>query len=115
MRVLLSLEATLGPLTGIGHYTLQLLRCLREQAPEAVRGSFPLVLGKLYGTFAGLARRMEPQANSVRPALRTRLGWVLARKARSFTHRTILRYQDAATRKGRFDVYHEPNFLPPPI
>ena len=114
MRVLLNLHSTLGPLTGIGHYTLQLLRCLREQAPESVRGSFPLVLGKLYGKFAGLCGSKEPRFNSARPALRTRLGWFLARKARGLTHRTVLGCQRAIAWTGRFDVYHEPNFVPRP-
>src|SRR2546426_1034167 len=114
MRVLLNLHATLGPVTGIGHYTLQLLRCLKEQAPESVSGTFPLALGKLHGKFTKLAGGKEQHFAAGRPSLRTRLGWFLARKARGLTHRTILGCQRAIAWTGGFDVYHEPNFVPPP-
>ena len=41
MRVLVNGLAAAGPITGIGHYTTQLLRCLHEQtAPEEIH-AFP--------------------------------------------------------------------------
>src|SRR5579884_3007868 len=41
MRVLVNGLAAAGPKTGIGHYTAQLLRCLREQAGTEEIHSFP--------------------------------------------------------------------------
>jgi hypothetical protein len=41
MRVVVNQLPALGARTGIGHYTVQLLRCLRAQASTDIIESFP--------------------------------------------------------------------------
>jgi alpha-1,3-rhamnosyl/mannosyltransferase len=110
MRVLLNAASTAGALTGIGHYTSELLRCLRAQAPGAI-GHFP-------GFWGRQARRAWA---SVRPYLGGRGTSSTGRASWKFSLVGRLRDLDqamlsasfrAVCRKGSYDVYHEPNFIP---
>src|SRR5947207_1742651 len=60
MRVLLHVQSTLGNQTGIGHHTLQLHRCLNQQAPGEILTSPPGLLRRLHRRLNGsgsVARR----------------------------------------------------------
>src|SRR5579883_794977 len=120
MRVLVNGLAAAGPMTGIGHYTTQLLRCLREQADGEEIHAFPdRWLRQARSLWAHLRSRLE--GSNVRPlappasraeaaswhgrvwrGLRASGQWLLARNFRS------------ASRRGGYDLYHEPNYIPLP-
>jgi glycosyltransferase involved in cell wall biosynthesis len=118
MRVVINGSMALGPRTGIGHYTAELLRCLHEQAPGSV-AAFPqgwLRRAARAGARAraALVRTNSPSADPAPSGLRGRLQgcartltrcWGLEALAQCFRlHCTVHRYQ----------VYHEPNFIPLP-
>lgn len=120
MRVLVNGLAAIGPMTGIGHYTAQMLRCLRQQAGAEEIHSFPnRWLCQARSLWAHLRSRHEE--GKVRPlakptsrggaagwsgrawrALRASGQWLLASNFRF------------ACRRGGYDVYHEPNYIPLP-
>src|SRR5215472_14658122 len=64
MRVVVNQLAALGLKTGIGHYTVQLLRCLREQAGADQIDGFP----------EGWVRRVRKTLARVRPYLEGQTG-----------------------------------------
>jgi glycosyltransferase involved in cell wall biosynthesis len=121
MRVLVNAVAAVGPMTGIGHYTTQLLRCLRQQATADEIHAFPgRWLSRARSVWSSLRSRLDrgndptpiASANDDSPralawharmlrGLRTSGQWLLARNFRSVSQRG-------------FDVYHEPNYIPLP-
>jgi len=116
MRVLVNGLLASGARTGIGHYTAQLLRCLRAQADGAEIVVFPgrwlrRVRAIAAGVRACLVRRGRPrgQARSS-PGWRSRLAGML----RGWGERLLANRFRAACRGGGLDVYHEPNFIPLP-
>ena len=65
MRVLVNGLAAAGPMTGIGHYTTQLLRCLRQQADAEEIYSFPdRWLCRARSLWAHLRSRLERGGSS---------------------------------------------------
>jgi alpha-1,3-rhamnosyl/mannosyltransferase len=116
MRVVVNQMSALGQKTGIGHYTSELLRCLRAQAGEDRIDAFP------DGWPADLLRRcarLRPSGEpcraaqggtAPRPSLRGRaLGW-LRRAGRACLARGFRR----ACGREHYHLYHEPNFIPLP-
>ncbi len=113
MRVLLNGMASVGARTGIGHYTGELLRRLREQAgPESV-DFFPppwlATIRRFGGRWSmgggGGTRRASPGVLS-----RCRARLATAGRA-AFNGLVANRFQ-AACRSGGYDLYHEPNVVP---
>lgn len=116
MRVILNGVSALKPKTGVGHTTVNLHRALVGQGGD---DTFWLYPGE---TLAGLAGKMlrrphppspsPPGGGSVRPPLpsggRGTRGGVCVRFAKA-CYRAHFR---AAARWGRFDLVHEPNFVP---
>ncbi len=95
MRVLLHLQSTLGNQTGIGHHTLQLYRCLNQQASGEIFGSPPSLLRQLHRCLHDSSR------------------WPGARQAAFLLTRVAIKgCHWLRLKQGRFDVYHEPNFAP---
>jgi alpha-1,3-rhamnosyl/mannosyltransferase len=120
MRVVLNyLAASEAAKTGVGHYTAELLRCLRMQAGEDVIDTFPGAWGQR--TQAAWMRfrhaRMATPGGSIgRPAsmarstLRQRSFHALracGRVARRVLFRQLCRWK-------HYQLYHEPNFIPLP-
>ncbi len=119
MRMVLNyLAAAETAKTGIGHYTAELFRCLRQQAGEDVIETFPGPWGQqaqaLWMRFR--RTRMPPSGGTAgRPAAsRTTLRQHLfqsvragGRTARQILFRRLCRWK-------KYDLYHEPNFLPLP-
>jgi glycosyltransferase involved in cell wall biosynthesis len=119
MRVVVNQLPALGLRTGIGHYTVELLRCLREQAgPDRIDG-FP----------EGWVRRVRTFCAQARPYLEGTPAdtWSVAspHHARSLRSKAL----GSVRRLGRsliaqhfrlvcglraYDLYHEPNFIPLP-
>jgi alpha-1,3-rhamnosyl/mannosyltransferase len=117
MRVLVNGLAAAGPMTGIGHYTTQLLRCLREQADGEEIHTFPNRLlrqarslwSHVRSTFEG--SNIRPLA---RPASRAGAGWRgrAWRVLRASGQWLLARNFHSTCRRGGFDLYHEPNYIP---
>jgi alpha-1,3-rhamnosyl/mannosyltransferase len=115
MRVLVNSLTAAGVRTGIGHYTHELLRCLRGLAGPGEITTFPGPLLRGARALAGraqtwLPRRRggtAPDGGTARPGRATH--WLRSRAdhllARSFEH---------ACRAHVPDLYHEPNFIPLP-
>ncbi len=106
MRVVVNHTVALGPKTGIGHYTTELLRCLREQSDGI--DTFPE--GGLRRGMETFARRRRgsgtASANAWRGFLKTAV--------RSWSRAALAACFSAACRRGRYQVYHEPNYIPLP-
>jgi alpha-1,3-rhamnosyl/mannosyltransferase len=115
MRVVVNQLAALGLKTGIGHYTVQLLRCLRAQAgPDRVEG-FP----------EGWVRRTRAFCAQARPFLEgTKTGPIQPRAAslrskvlgslRQFGRSLMAQHFRLVCAIRAYDLYHEPNFIPLP-
>jgi alpha-1,3-rhamnosyl/mannosyltransferase len=117
MRVVVNQLASLGVKTGIGHYTVELLRCLREQAGEDQIDGFP----------QGWVRRVREVCARLRPylegggrpsqrgeglpglaSLRSRA----LRHLRQFGRDLMAQHFRFVYRLRRYQLYHETNFIP---
>jgi glycosyltransferase involved in cell wall biosynthesis len=115
MRVLVNGLSALGARTGIGHYTAQLLRCLRDQAPDDVFESFPGPWGqKRRALVQSLRARLLPEPKtaptgpksaSSQPGWRA---WCIG-QARALARKWLASELQSRGRRGGFDLYHEPN------
>jgi alpha-1,3-rhamnosyl/mannosyltransferase len=105
MRVVLNGLAALKPKTGVGHHVADLHAALAAGHPSA---RFSLYPGRLLGSAArSLRTSAGPPAASDTPG---RLGRVMKSAARLASR---LHFAGFA-RAFRFDLYHEPNFVPFP-
>ncbi|HEV3261587.1 MAG TPA: glycosyltransferase family 1 protein [Gemmataceae bacterium] len=103
MRVVVNQVEALKQKTGIGHYTHQLLRCLRAQAGDDRIDAFPT--GWVAGAWKGCAGRRKgdrrkghgsPFASTLRRGCLALTGWQFR----------------AMCRRQKYDLYHEPNSIP---
>lgn len=121
MRVVVNQQAALGLKTGIGHYTTELLRCLRAQAGGDEIEAYP----------DGWMRRLREAAARARPYLEARhpdpqpgqtitpsrlgtwrrkaVGWL-----RLAGREVVARHFRLVAAWRKYDLYHEPNFIPLP-
>jgi alpha-1,3-rhamnosyl/mannosyltransferase len=121
VRVVINQLAALGQKTGIGYYTTELIRCLREQCGGDAIADYP----------TGWARRAARAFKATRPYFeasqaagttkhfghapvfaRQRAFWLgqLRDWGRGWVAR---RFRSVCARQG-YDLYHEPNFIPFP-
>src|SRR5438067_1803707 len=118
MRVLVNGLTAAGGRTGIGHYTAQLLRCVRQQDANAAIDCFP-------SPWIRQARhawiRLRPwfergAAPSADTRARTSPSWRQAAlgRLRSAGQAILTRNLQSYCRGERYDLYHEPNFIPLP-
>jgi glycosyltransferase involved in cell wall biosynthesis len=121
MRVLVNGTSALGGKTGVGHYTAQLLRCLRAQAPHDLIESFPSPwVRKPRALWQRLRSRpqREPVAPGAIPAVpgEPRRGWKAwcVGQTRSLVRTWLTAELHFRGRRGGFDLYHEPNNIPLP-
>ena len=112
MRVVVNQLVTAGLRTGVGHYTAQLVHALHTlTAPGTVGGTPPAVLRRL--------KKMWDRRTGVRTAAgvpgRSSLlrCWTLS-LLRSAARALVRHYGWLAYTRRRYDVYHEPNFIPLP-
>src|SRR5687767_4919227 len=121
MRVIFNQSAALGVRTGVGHYTAQHFRCLQRQAALQAGAwqidGYPrhgvLWARRLWSTcFPGIQRaRQSAQptpSNSAAPSLRRKI----LQGVRSWRRSFIQRHSRAYFFDRRYDLYHEPNFIP---
>jgi len=119
VRVILNRLVVAGIKTGIGHYTAQLLRCLRTQAaPDQIDGTPQGWVRKAHALGVRLRPMLEsqkPSAAIAEPAARTRSwkGWMLEALRRG-GRRLLLHHFRALCARNQYDLYHEPNFIPLP-
>jgi len=121
MRVVVNQLSALGARTGIGHYTVQLLRCLRKQAGPDVIEAFPE--GWLRGVreaFVQLRPSLEGQVQAngagippIKLATRNWRSRALSQFRRLGRRVTAHGFRVLCQRR-RYDLYHEPNFIPLP-
>lgn len=119
LRVVVNQLAALGLRTGIGHYTVELLRCLREQADESLIEGFP----------QGWVRRVRAACARVRPALEggsapvaqdalaplpTRLRGHALRGLRQLGRALMAQHFRFVCQLRGYELYHETNFIPLP-
>jgi alpha-1,3-rhamnosyl/mannosyltransferase len=108
MRVLLNALPAIGPKTGVGHYTAELIRCLREQSQPGEIDCFP----------RGWVRPILELWSRVRPGFEQGPPTAAAQPApgslRVRARRLVQDHFESVVRKGRYDLYHEPNFIPRP-
>jgi glycosyltransferase involved in cell wall biosynthesis len=125
MRVVINQMSTAGVRTGIGHYTAQLLRCLRQHQGTSGHGETPqpspvrvegaphqwvLQAMSVWGQVRPyLQPKGRPTASPLAPA-RT-LSFKVLRKVASHLFRSHLHN---VYFRARYDLYHEPNFIPVP-
>ncbi|MFM7151834.1 MAG: glycosyltransferase family 4 protein [Gemmataceae bacterium] len=117
MRIIVNGLAAAGTRTGIGHYTTELIRCLLAQADGDTRIDLfrPDWLDRAKSVLAGMRRRAESPARAAMPA-QEKAGWTWKSTAVDGLRRAGLgvfrwRFRRRA-RVGRYDLYHEPSFLP---
>jgi alpha-1,3-rhamnosyl/mannosyltransferase len=104
LRVAFNATALLSPLTGVGQYTLQMARALAADPQIDVEFFYGAAWSR------NVAGAPLPGAGKVLPWLRKHLPYSyeirrLVQSARFGRHAAL----------GRFDLYHEPNFLPLPF
>jgi glycosyltransferase involved in cell wall biosynthesis len=114
MRIVLNVLAASDRKTGIGHYTAELYRGLRRQAGEDEIEGFPgSPLLQAYQAWRWLSRGRTrttgsagvPESAPAPPGLKQGLGGPGRALRGSFRRQCRLR---------RYDLYHEPNFIPLP-
>jgi alpha-1,3-rhamnosyl/mannosyltransferase len=121
MRILINRYAALGPKTGVGHYTTELLRCFRRLA----RGHIDVTPGAWLFHAEQLWGRLRPYLNPGHSAASKRSdappgppqnGWKRAWKDMLHVGRDMLtQLASSASVQSRCDLYHEPNYIPLPI
>jgi alpha-1,3-rhamnosyl/mannosyltransferase len=115
MRVLVNASASVGARTGIGHYTGELLRCLRERpGPHSIDVFPPAWLAaarRLAGRCSSRGDTSSRQESSGPPV--SWRGRLLAALRSTFQGLLANRFR-AACRHGKYDLYHEPNYIPLP-
>ena len=120
MRIVLNyLAASETAKTGIGHYTAELFRCLCEQANDDIIDAFPGALGQRAQAAWMRFRRARLSASDAspgegstpsRPTIRRQLFHgvrACGRVSRQVLFRQLCRWK-------KYQLYHEPNFLPLP-
>ena len=116
MRVVLNAYTTIGNKTGIGRYTEELLRCLQD--------GFARIIVRV-SAFLG-PRLRAPGGNRIRPPNsrrpRQRHQQVGVSAIPGIPHLPVATagawvlwmYDRSVLRKSKFDLYHEPNYIPIP-
>jgi len=110
MNVIWNGLAALKTRTGIGHYTADLADALAQQLSVATYpiGYYASFARKAYATVSG--HRKPAIGQSPTPLRRILKG--VAPLLRDMGNRVLRHGFESLCRKGRFDVYHEPNFIP---
>jgi alpha-1,3-rhamnosyl/mannosyltransferase len=111
MRVLLNGLAALKPKTGVGHHVADLFAALSVTGQD---DHFTLYPGELLGKAARSLRTARPAAGPPAPARPRPFRDWLARSAKSAAIAASQVHFAGFTRAFRFDLYHEPNFVPFP-
>jgi alpha-1,3-rhamnosyl/mannosyltransferase len=119
MRLLINGLSMAGAKTGIGHYTAELYRSLLRQAGADEIGCFPApwVCGvrRVWAKARSWIERTTPSpAPGGAAEVSPRQSWRRRTFAglRAVGQTVLTRHFRSVCRKGRYDLYHEPNFIP---
>ena len=107
MRVVLNGLITLKPKTGVGHYTAELYEAMRK-LPGMDCSMYPGVLGWSPG-FSPSSNKPKYGKDGLKPELQRKR---LKSLAEQLALAALPWHFAAYTRAFRFDLYHEPNFVP---
>src|SRR5581483_1534248 len=111
MRVVYNGLPAAGAKTGIGHYLVELTRCLRAGGCETTSFVQTRLWRQAKALVAGLRggrRGPQPGAPPAGPTWRQHL----VVRLRAASQALFARRFGSFTRGGGFDLYHEPNFIP---
>jgi alpha-1,3-rhamnosyl/mannosyltransferase len=120
MRVLVNALTAAGGRTGIGHYTAQLLRCLRDQADADAIDCFPSPwIRRARHAWIRLRPWIEgenpPPTQAIRNiSVSSNWRYRALHRLRSAGQTLLTRDLRAHCRHRDYDLYHEPNFIPLP-
>lgn len=113
MRVLINAYTTIGNKTGVGRYTAELIRCLRAELTPEELFEYP------HGWVRKLRGNWKQKTGSSPGPAAEKSGWRMPSPkrlaidiARPFGHALLWLYDKAVLRPSKFDLYHEPNFMP---
>jgi alpha-1,3-rhamnosyl/mannosyltransferase len=108
MRVIVNQSTALGAKTGIGHYTFQVLRGVKELAAD---DSFEVFPPTWWGKVQRLAVSLRPGSNQFEAST-----WktALSNRLRRLGEHTLNGYLRLANWWKKYDLYHEPNSIPLP-
>ncbi len=124
MRIIFHQRVLIGQKTGVGHYASRLLEAMRRLPEELEIGCFPSgLLWSACRTWAALKSGGETRSRSLRganiPAGRSSslapIKWAsrVAHSSLARCGRFVLeRHSRTVLTGGRYDLYHEPNFIP---
>lgn len=114
MRVVINASTTVGNMTGVGRHTAELIRCLRPLMASDDLFEYPhnwvrrLRAKWKQSTAAGPSTPAEGKSRWLLPSPK-RLAINIARPC---GHGLLWLYDKAVMRASKFDLYHEPNFMP---
>lgn len=120
MRVVVNQLPALGLKTGIGHYTVQLLRCLHEQAGQDRIDGFPEGWIRKARAVCAQARpylegtRSDPSHPRPSPPFSGSLRKKVLGSLRRFGRNLLAQHFRLVCALRGYDLYHEPNFIPLP-
>src|SRR5262245_32906526 len=111
VRVVVNQSVTLSPKTGIGHYTAELLRCLRRQGGEDEIAAFPNGwMRRLRGTASRLRSHLEPKGGN-QPSAPSSPPRQMKSQAleylRQCDHCVTARYLQFLCNRRGYQIYHE--------
>jgi alpha-1,3-rhamnosyl/mannosyltransferase len=114
MRVVINASTTIGNMTGVGRHTAELIRCLHAQMQPEELFEYPHGwVRNLRAKWKQTTAPASPSVNSASPRSRLPSPKRLAvNVARPCGHGLLWLYDRAVLRRGKFDLYHEPNFMP---
>ncbi|HKB02732.1 MAG TPA: glycosyltransferase family 1 protein [Gemmataceae bacterium] len=114
MRVVINASAVVGPRTGVGHYTVELVRALAATGQVGITLYPHPLLAKLRTRLGGGPRPAEPALAGAAPGPRP-LWRRAARVPFRWAWRALIEQEARqAFHPRRTDLYHEPNFFPLP-
>jgi glycosyltransferase involved in cell wall biosynthesis len=110
MRVVINATAALGPRTGVGHYTVELIAALRKTGEAAISTYPHPLLAKLRARLGGGPKPASPASG---PAPKRPLWKRIARVPFRWGWRALIEQEARfAFHPRTIDLYHEPNFFP---
>jgi O-antigen biosynthesis alpha-1,3-rhamnosyltransferase len=114
MRVVFNLFGLRGLKTGVAHYTEQVLRGLRSVSPDDVFATLPgpWMLGAREVLRRTGSRRTVPDSAPASVSPGRGLRSLLSSGLRSGFRSLRSRYTALKLWAGRYDLYHEPNYIP---
>ncbi len=116
MRVIVNRLAALGLKTGIGHYATQLLRCLHARAAPGDIDEFPPGwVSRVPGVYALARPRLEPPEGGKGGGRTTAaVRRAVLQGLRAGGRALMAAWFRAVCFGRRYDLYHEPNYIPLP-